>query len=171
MWTVSCRLQLAGHVGVVVMTERHLRVQRRMAVPPDSVWTVIADFPNLASHWNGLRASTAIDTQTRGIGARRRVQLRPIGRMDETVTVWEEGRRIDTENHPSLSVPFNRAETTFRLDPDGEGTMATFDYRYVPRGGPIGRLTGPWIDRMLTGTFTDMMDAVEEVAAQNGGER
>jgi len=153
------------------MTERHLRVQRRMAVPTGSAWTVIADFPNLASHWDGLRASTAIDTRTSGIGARRHVELKPIGSMDETVTVWEEGRRIDTENHPSLLVPFNRAETTFRLEPDGEGTLATFDYRYVPRGGPIGRLTGPMIDRVLAATFTEMMDAVEEAAAGNGGER
>jgi len=153
------------------MNERHLSVQRRMAVPTGSVWTVIADFPNLASRWSGLRASTAIDTQTRGVGARRRVELKPIGSMDETVTVWEEGRRIDTENHPSLSVPFKRAETAFSLEPDGDGTLATFDYRYLPRGGPIGRFTGPLIDRMLTATFTEMLEAVEEAAAENGGQR
>ena len=153
------------------MTERHLTVQRRMAASTGSVWTLFADFPNLATHWNGLRSTRAIGDQTSGVGARRHVELKPIGSMDETVTVWEEGRRIDTENHPSLLVPFNRAETTFRLEPDGEGTLATFDYRYVPRGGPLGRLTGPLIDKMLTSTFNDMLAATEEAARGNSPER
>ena len=152
------------------MSERHITVQRRMAASTSSVWALFADFPHLASHWSGLRATRAIGNQTRGVGARRHVKLKPIGSMDETVTTWEEGRRIDTENHPSVSVPFNRAETTLTLEPDSDGTLATFDYRYMPRGGPIGRLTGPLIDTMLKRTFTDMLDAAEEGALAKDGE-
>jgi polyketide cyclase/dehydrase/lipid transport protein len=70
-----------------------------------------------------------------------------------------------------VSVPFNRAETTLTLEPEGEGTLATFDYRYVPRGGPIGRFTGPLIDKMLKATFTEMLAAAEEAARANDGER
>jgi uncharacterized protein YndB with AHSA1/START domain len=142
------------------MTERHITVQRRMAASPGSVWALFADFPHLASHWSGLWATSAIGNQTSGVGARRHVKLKPVGSMEETVTTWQEGRRIDTENHPSVSVPFNRAETTLTLEPDGQGTLATFDYRYVPRGGPIGRFTGPLIDKMLTATFTEMLAAL-----------
>jgi uncharacterized protein YndB with AHSA1/START domain len=156
---------------VILMPERHITVQRRMAASPGSVWALFADFPNLANHWSGLRATTAIGNRTSGVGARRRVELKPIGTMDETVTAWEEGRRIDTENHPSVSVPFNRAETTLTLEPEGEGTLARFNYRYVPKGGPIGRFTGPLIDKMLTATFTEMLAATEEAALANGGER
>jgi hypothetical protein len=152
------------------MPERHITVQRRMAVSTGSVWPLFADFPNLASHWSGLRATRAIGSQTSGVGARRHVELKPIGSMDETVTTWEEGRRIDTENHPSVSVPFNRAETTLTLEPDDEGTLATFDYRYVPKGGPMGRFTGPLIDKMLTATFTEMLAAIEEAALATGGQ-
>jgi Polyketide cyclase / dehydrase and lipid transport len=141
-----------------------------MAASTGSVWAMFADFPNLASHWSGLRATRAIGTQTIGVGARRHVDLKPIGGMDETVTVWEEGRRIDTENRPNRSVPFSRAESSLTLEPDNDGTVATFDYRYVPRGGPIGRLTGPLIDRMLTATFTDMLAAAEEAARAKPGE-
>jgi hypothetical protein len=153
------------------MPERHITVQRRMAASTGSVWALFADFPNLASHWSGLRATRAIGNQTSGVGARRHVELKPIGSMDETVTTWEEGRRIDTENHPSMSVPFGRAETTLTLEPDDRGTLATFDYRYVPRGGPIGRFTGPMIDKMLTATFTGMLAAIDKAALANGGER
>src|SRR5215216_1608910 len=163
MTKVAC--PTAGRtLGVALMTERLLTVQRRMAASTGSVWALFADFPNFASHWSGLRATRAIGNQTSGVGARRHVELKPIGSMDETITVWEEGRRIDTQNHPSVSVPFSRAETTLRLEPDDEGTLATFDYRYVPKGGPIGRFTGPLIDKMLTATFTEMLAAIEKAA-------
>jgi len=153
------------------MPERHIRVQRRMAASTGSLWAVFADFPNLASHWKGLRATRAIGDQTSGVGARRRVVLKPIGSMDETVTVWEEGRRLDTQNQPSASVPFKRAESTLTLESDADGTLATFDYRFVPRGGPLGLLSGPLIGRMLTATFTDMLAATDEAALGRRSER
>ena len=147
------------------MPERHITVQRRMSAITGSVWTLYADFPNLARHWSGLRATRAIGDQTSGVGARRRVELKPIGSMDETVTVWEDGRRIDTRNLPSASVPFKHAESTLTLEPNDDETLATFDYRYVPSGGPLGRLTGPLIDKMLTAAFTDMLAATDEASA------
>jgi uncharacterized protein YndB with AHSA1/START domain len=150
------------------MPARHITVHRRMSAPAGSVWALYADFPNLANHWSGLKATRAIGDQTTGVGARRRVELRPIGRMDETVTTWEAGRRIDTQNQPTGLVPFKQAESTLTLEPDDDGTLVTFAYRYVPRGGSFGRLTGPLIDKMLTATFTDMLAATEEAALANG---
>jgi hypothetical protein len=150
------------------MAERHLTIQRRMAAPTDSLWALFADFPNLASHWSGLRATRAIGGKTSGVGARRHVDLKPVGSMEETVTVWKVGRRIDTVNEPSASVPFTHAASSLTLEPADEGTVATFDYRYVPRGGPLGVLTGPVIDRMLTRSFTDMLTATDQAAARDG---
>ncbi len=150
------------------MPERHITVQRRMSAPTGSVWALYADFPNLAHHWSGLRATRAIGDQTSGLGARRRVELKPVGSMDETVTTWNEGRRIDTHNQPSALVPIKQADSTLTLEPDDDGTLVTFDYRYVPRGGPIGRVTGPLMDKMLSANFTDMLAATEEAAVANG---
>ena len=65
-------------------------------------------------------------------------------------------------------MPIKQANSTLTLDPDDDGTLATFDYRYVPRGGPIGRFTGPLIDKMLTANFTDMLAATEKAAHANG---
>jgi hypothetical protein len=149
------------------MPERQLHLQRRMAASTEAVWSLFSDFPNLASHWSGLRSTTALGEQTRGVGARRRVELKPMGSMEETVTAWEEGRRLDTRNEPSRSVPFSRAASSLVLEPDGDGTLATFDYRYLPRGGPLGRLTGPVIDKMLTGTFNDMLTTAEQATRAN----
>ncbi|WP_442005347.1 SRPBCC family protein [Paenarthrobacter sp. RAF54_2] len=86
--------------------------------------------------------------------------------MIETVTEWEEGRALATRNEPSTLVPFKQASSRLVLQPHGEGTAMAFDYRYVPRGGPLGRLTGPLIDRMLTATFESMLAAVEKAARQ-----
>jgi hypothetical protein len=92
-----------------------------------------------------------------------------MGSMVETATVWEEGRAIATRNEPSALVPFKQAESRLTLEPEGDAaTTMTFDYRYVPRGGPIGRLSGPLIDKMLTKTFEDMLDAAEQAARTAG---
>jgi polyketide cyclase/dehydrase/lipid transport protein len=152
------------------MADRHLRVQRRMAASTQSVWALCADFPHLASHWHGLRETRALSDQTSGVGARRRVALKPIGSMDETVTAWEEGRRIDTSNAPSAAVPFKHAESSLTIAADLNGTLATFDYRYVPRGGPLGRFTGPLIDKILIRTFNDMLTALDEASRAPGSE-
>ena len=125
------------------MPERHIMVQRRMAASPGSVWALFADFPNLASHWSGLRATRAIGNQTTGVGARRHVDLKPIGSMDETVTAWEEGRRIGTENHPSVAVPFNRAETMLTLDADDAGTWPGSTIAMYPEAAPSADSRGP----------------------------
>ena len=150
------------------MSERHITVRRQMAAPPDSVWALLADFPDLATHWSGLRSTTAIGDRTSGVGARRHVELKPMGSMEEIVTIWEPGRRIGTRNHPSASVPFRRAESLLTLEPDAAGTAVTFDYRYVPRGGPVGRITGPVIDKMLASSFVGMLAALEKSALARG---
>ena len=102
------------------------------------------------------------------MGARRQVDLAPVGTLVETVTAWEQGRRIDTANQASALVPFKQAESRLTLEPDGHGTAITFDYRYVPRGGPMGRLTGPVIDSMLRRTFESMLASIEEAALNAG---
>ena len=150
------------------MAERHLTVRRHVGASCASVWTVCADFPNLAEHWSGLKASRPIGEQTRGVGARRQVDLAPVGTMVETVTAWEEGRALATANQPSALVPFKQAEARLSLEPEGDGTAITFDYRYVPSGGPIGRLTGPVIDRMLRTNFESMLAAIEKAALNTG---
>jgi hypothetical protein len=150
------------------VAERHLSVRRRGAASPDSVWNVFADFPNLADHWDGIKASRPIGDQTRGVGARRQVDLAPAGTLVETVTVWDEGRTIATRNEPSALVPFKQAESRLTIEPDGDGTAITFDYRYAPRGGPIGRVTGPVIDTMLRTSFESMLASIEEAALTAG---
>jgi hypothetical protein len=151
------------------VAERQLRVRRRVEAPGSSVWAFFADFPSLGDHWDGIKASRLVGDQRQGVGARRAVDLAPIGSMVETVTEWEEGRILATHNEPSALVPFKRADSKLTIEPDGDRTAITFDYRFVPRGGPVGRLSGPVIDRMLRKTFEGMLDAVEEATSTARG--
>jgi hypothetical protein len=91
-----------------------------------------------------------------------------LGSLVETITAWEEGRTVATANQPSALVPFKQAESRLTLEPEGDGTAITFDYRYVPKGGPLGRLTGPVIDRMLKRTFESLLATIEEAALNAG---
>ena len=150
------------------MTERHLTIRRQVAASCDSVWDLFADFPNLANHWDGLKASRPIGDQTHGVGARRQVDLVPVGSLVETVTAWEEGRSFATSNQPSALVPFKQAEARLTIEPNGDGTAITFDYRYVPKGGAMGRVTGPVIDRMLKTSFESMLASIGDAALNAG---
>ena len=117
------------------MPERHITVQRRMAASIGDVWALFADFPNLASHWSGLRGTRAIGDQTSGVGARRRVELRPVGSMEETVTAWQDGRRIDTQNQPSATVPFTQASSSLTLEPTATARWPPFTTAMCPGAG------------------------------------
>lgn len=68
-------------------------------------------------------------------------------------------------------MPFKHAESTLTLEPDAEGTRATFEYRYVPRGGPLGHVSGPLIDIMLTRSFADMLAAAENASSSDDPQR
>lgn len=150
------------------MVERHLTVRRHTAASSESIWDLVSDFPNLADHWDGLRRSRSIGDRTEGVGARREVDLVPVGTLVETVTSWEEGRTIATRNEPSALVPFKHAESELTLQPEGNGSAITFDYKYVPRGGPLGVLIGPVIDAMLRKNFESMLASIEESAHDSG---
>jgi Polyketide cyclase / dehydrase and lipid transport len=128
----------------------------------------VRGFPEPGGPLDGLRDSRSIGDQTQGVGARRKVDLKPVGSLVETITAWEEGRTMATANQPSALVPFKQAESRLTLEPEGDGTAITFDYRYVPKGGPLGRLTGPVIDRMLKRTFESLLATIEEAALNAG---
>lgn len=120
------------------MAERHLTVRRQMAASCASVWDVCADFPNLADHWGGLKGSRPVGDQTHGVGARRQVDLAPVGTLVETVTAWEEGRTIATTNQPSALVPLKQAESRLTLEPDGDGDSDHIRLPVCAQGWPDG---------------------------------
>lgn len=138
---------------------RTVSVARRLDASPDAVWDVLADFPNI-SVWNGgVRASRATSTAVEGVGATRHCDLAPFGALEETVREWEPGRRMVVTIDEARRLPMRSAAATFVIEPDGEGSEVTIEYRYDPQG-PVG----PMMDRQFTKGFGGFLDDLERAA-------
>lgn len=146
------------------MTNRSITVTRDIDAPPEDVWKVLADFPNIAAWNTGVKASHTIGDATGGVGARRHCDLAPAGGLDETIVEWVEGRRLVVTIDRATVVPIKHATVTFTLDPDGARTPTSIEYRYRPKGGPLGRLAGRLLDRQLAKGFDGFLIDVETAA-------
>ncbi|QUR66943.1 SRPBCC family protein [Mycobacterium spongiae] len=152
------------------MTERLITIERDIAARRPDVWKVLADFPNI-SDWNsGVKASRATSGATTGVGATRHCDLAPAGSLDETVTEWDDERRLVITIDRATVVPIARGEVTFTLGSsasDGR-TRTVMEYRYQPKGGPFGLLLGPALDRRLAKGFAGFLVDLEAAAQQIG---
>jgi len=69
---------------------RKLKIERTVTAPQSSVWAVLADYPNIVDWNDNIKNSYAIGDQIEGVGAQRKTELAPDGKMTmrETVTEW-----------------------------------------------------------------------------------
>lgn len=143
---------------------RTISLARHLDVPPDAVWAVLADFPNI-SVWNsGVKSSHSTSTADQGVGATRHCDLAPLGALEETVREWEPGRRMVISIDEARRLPIRTATATFVIEPDGDGTEISIDYQYDPQG-PVGAV----LDRQLTKGFTGFIDDLARAAAAESG--
>ena len=140
---------------------RTISVARHLAVSPEVVWAVLADFSNI-SVWNrGVTSSYSTSTAAQGVGATRHCDLAPFGAVEETVREWEPGRRMMITIDEARRLPIRSATATFKIDPVGDGTDVSIDYHYDPQG-PVG----PMMDRQLRKGFTGFLDDLERAATE-----
>lgn len=140
---------------------RSIHVSRQMTAPPERVWAVLADFPNI-SDWNtGVKASHATTDATDGVGARRHCDLAPLGAIEETIAEWEEGSRLVITIDSAEKLPIDHGIATFSI----EGDTTTVDYDFEP-AGIVGRMMGPMLSRQLTKGFTGFLDDLDTAAGQ-----
>ena len=150
------------------MTERLITIERDIPAPRPDVWTVLADFPNIADWNTGVKSSRATSGATAGVGATRHCDLAPAGGLDETITGWEDEQRLVVSIDKATVVPIDHGEVTFILEPSlsGDRTRTVVEYRYRPKGGPLRRLLGPLVDRQLAKGFTGFLTDLETAARQ-----
>jgi uncharacterized protein YndB with AHSA1/START domain len=146
------------------MTERLVTVERDIPAPAEDVWTVLADFPNIAAWNNGVKASDAIGVATGGIGARRHCDLAPIGGLDETIIAWDERARLVVSIDRATIVPIKHAEVTFTLQQTGDLTNTRVEYRYRPKGALFSRILGAILDRQLAKGFAGFLADLERAS-------
>lgn len=150
------------------MTDRVVRVERSIPAAPSDVWSVLADLPNHASWRKDVKASRMVGEQMSGVGARRHLDLAPVGGLDERVLGWEEGSKMVVAVDKATVVPVKSGEATLVVDRERDDkSKVTMEFRYVPKGGRFGRVIGPVVDAQLTRLFRGVLADLER-AARNG---
>jgi hypothetical protein len=62
-------------------------------------------------------------------------------------------------------VPVKSGEATLVVDREGDDeSKVTMEFRYVPKGGPFGRVIGAVADRQLTKVFRGVLADLEHAA-------
>ena len=145
---------------------RNVKVERAVAAPRSSVWTVLADYPNIVDWNDGITNSYAIGDATEGVGAQRQCELAPDGKMSmrETVTDWVPEERMAIAIDQIEKMPVKAATMTFTLSDGGETTPFTMSYDYEPKGGPLAFIFGPLLDRQMKKGFNGFIDSLEPTA-------
>ncbi len=133
---------------------RSIKLSRRIPAAPAKVWAVLADFPNIATWNTGVAKSFATSDITGGVGAQRHCDLAPFGELEETVTEWDDARRMVISIDVARKLPIAHAEVTFVLSPADDATDVSVDYTYQPKFGVLGRIMSSLaLDRQLAKGF------------------
>ena len=135
---------------------RNVTVEGTVDSPRAKVWEVLADYPNIVDWNEAVKESYAIGDAVDGVGAQRQVNVGSKGsiRNRETVTEWTPEERMVIAVDQIEKQPITRATMTFTLADGGATTPFTMSYDYEPKGGPLSRLYGPLLDRLLSKGFT-----------------
>lgn len=145
---------------------RNVNEERIVAAPRSSVWAVLADYPNI-SEWNeAMTNSYALGDAIEGVGAERRCEFGSKGsiKMRETVTEWAPEQRMVIAVDQTEKQLLKQATMTFTLSDAGETTPFTMNYHYEAKGGPLARIYGPLLDRVLRKGFNAFIDDMETTA-------
>ncbi len=114
-----------------------IRAEQRVAAPPAAVWAVLADFGNVHRWSPTVTASRLTSTAAAGPGCSRACDIRGMGRIEETVTAWDEGRGFTYVATPLGPMGAARNRWTVTAVPGGSVVAVEFAYRL--RYGVLGR--------------------------------
>jgi len=145
---------------------RNVKVGRTVNASQSVVWEVLADYPNIADWNDGVSKSYGLGEQAEGVGAQRRCELAPNGKMQmsETVAEWLPVERMVIDIGEIEKMPIKSATMTFTLSGDGDGTHVAMSYDYEPKGGPLGMIYGPVMDKQMQKGFGGFIDSLEREA-------
>ena len=144
---------------------RVVKAKRQIGASPDKVWAVLADFPNIAEWNSGVNRSYATSDVTAGVGAKRHCDLAPVGALEETVTGWDEEKRMEIKIESAAKLPIAHGLATFTLSGTGAATDVSVEYSYEPKFGLWGHLMGRlMLDGQLTKGFMGFLKDLEQAS-------
>lgn len=141
-----------------------LQVTRTTDKSPEALWDVLADFPNIANWYSGLKTSVSTSEAFNGVGATRHCELAPVGAIDERILDWEEGSRVRIAAEKYEKAPIKHAIADFRIVPEGEQTRLDLSFDFTAKGGVAGKAATPALKAALTKGFNQMLEDWEAAA-------
>ena len=144
---------------------RVVNARRHIEASSDKVWAVLADFPNIADWNTGVTRSYATSDSTGGVGAKRHCDLAPVGALEETVTGWDEGKRMEIRIDSAAKLPIAHGLVTFTLSGVDAATDVSVEYGYKPKFGFLGQLMGRFVlDSQLSKGFGSFLKDLERAS-------
>ena len=146
---------------------RSIRVTRRLDVPPEALFEIVADHRRY-DRFDGVRRSELVepgDPAPNGLGAVRWVWLGPF-RFEEEVTAFAPPNRLDYLIRDVRTLPFRHEGGSIRFSPGDGGTEAVWTSSFEI---PIP-LVGAALDRIFASRlekgFGGLLEQSAELAAQ-----
>jgi uncharacterized protein YndB with AHSA1/START domain len=119
----------ASHVRLAFVRAHHVTVDRIFAKPPGRVFAYLAEHENLADLFGAkiTRLKDGDDGRRNGVGSVRSLRIGPLPPFEETVTEYEEPRRI--VYRITRGSPLRGHVGVMTFEPEGEGTRFHYDIR------------------------------------------
>jgi hypothetical protein len=92
-----------------------------------------------------------------------------MGALEETVTGWDEEKRMEIKIDSAAGLPIAHGLATFTLSGADTATDVSVEYRYKPKFGFLGHLMGRFmLDGQLTKGFASFLKDLEQASHKAG---
>ncbi len=133
----------------------------RVNSPAPLVWAVLSDFHHVDAWAERVRRVEPVGDIKAGLGAGRRVVVKDAGRIEETITCWEEGRRIGYSVSPIGPIAQSLSLWTIEAT-DPTACKVSLQLKYKLRRGWINRVLHASIVRpRIAGRLTPILTALK----------
>jgi ligand-binding SRPBCC domain-containing protein len=111
----------------------------RIDAPPEKVWAALASLEMLDRYDPGVVKAEIVSETREGPGSARQCDLTPGGWFKEKVSEWRPHEALAFELY-ECTLPVRRLKHSYRLVPDGSGTLVQQRMEYQLKFGPLGKL-------------------------------
>jgi uncharacterized protein YndB with AHSA1/START domain len=144
---------------------RSVQVTRTIPGPPEPIFDLLADHANY-DRFRAINGSELLregDPKPNGVGALRRIKVRPLT-FDEEVTAYERPARLDYLI-VKLNVPFQHHGGSIELTPEDGATRVDWRSSFTVPTPLLGRIEEPVWAPVLARGFRRVLEDVERMLA------
>ena len=123
--------------------------QVRIDASKELVWDALADFGGVSKWAPTLTSSRSLTEANGGVGAERTCEHMKMGRLEERVTGWEDGRRLVYDVTKGLPFPMQSLTNDWSIGTSAGSTIVTLEQTFEVKLGLLGSLLVPVIRKQM----------------------